>query len=248
MTLFDTSVPTEGTGANPYEWLLDLEIGTIPLWANCPDIDNLNPTFPPLTKTRTSYATKGKTINNKFGETCQIVFDAEKVRDATGAIAQGWLKALIAASHGNDAANRVRARFYDAIDSSATAEAYEATFSVDSMTRRETGNTGTTGEWYSFTLTSYTDIEKIPSPVVNSIATITTALPSAQAVGEVVTLVGTGFASATAITVGGVAAPLFDIVSDTKIYVTLPAGTAGSAPIIVTNPAGASVAKAYTRA
>lgn len=164
MTLFDTSVPTEGTGANPYEWLLDLEL-VAATWTNCPDIDNLNPTFPPLTKTRTSYATKGKTINNKFGETCQIVFDAEKVRATDGSIAQPWLKALIAASHGNDAANRVRARFYDALDESADAEAYEATFSVDSMTRRETSNTGTTGEWYSFTLTSYSDVEQITTPV-----------------------------------------------------------------------------------
>lgn len=248
-SLFAASVPTEGTGANPFEWLLDLEIGDpTPAWVNCPDVDNLNPTFPPLTKTRSSYATKGRTINNKFGETCTLVFDAEKVRDNTGAIAQGWLKALLKASHGEDAANRVNARFYDALDPSADAEAYQAIFSVDSMARKSTANTGTEGEWYTVTLTSYSDVEQITTPVVNSIATITSALPDGQAAGEVVTLVGTGFASASAITVGGVAAPLFDIVSDTKIYVTLPAGTAGSAPIIVTNPAGASAAKAYTRA
>lgn len=88
----------------------------------------------------------------------------------------------------------------------------------------------------------YSQFEPATVPV------LTSALPSAQAAGEVVTLVGTGFTGVTAVTVGGVSAPLFDIVSATKIYVTLPAGTAGSAPIIVTNTAGASVALAYTRA
>jgi hypothetical protein len=163
-TLFEASVPTEGTGANPYEWLVDFEIGNA--FVNAPDIDNLNPTFPSLIKTRSSYGTKGKTLNNKFGETCQLVFDAEKVRDpATGGIAQPWLKALIKASHGKDEANRITARFYDALDTTADAEAYQAVFSVDTMTRREISNTGTTGEWYSFTLTSYTDIEPIPTPI-----------------------------------------------------------------------------------
>lgn len=76
---------------------------------------------------------------------------------------------------------------------------------------------------------------------------ITSALPSGQAAGQVVALVGTGFVGITGVTVGGVAASY--TVNDTKhMDVTLPAGSAGSAPIIVTGINGASNSQAYTRA
>lgn len=92
---------------------------------------------------------------------------------------------------------------------------------------------GSAQKWYS-SLTS------------NTVATITTALPATAATGQVITLVGTGFDSTSAVTVGGVTAT-YDAVGSTKLYVTIPSGTAGSAPIIVTNAGGASTAKAYTR-
>ncbi|WP_213816226.1 IPT/TIG domain-containing protein [Glaciihabitans sp. dw_435] len=80
-------------------------------------------------------------------------------------------------------------------------------------------------------------------------ATITTILPASKGAGDIVSLVGTGFAQATAVSVGGSALPAsaYTIVNDTLIYVTLPAGAAGSTPFIVTTPLGASAAKAYTR-
>lgn len=76
---------------------------------------------------------------------------------------------------------------------------------------------------------------------------ITTALPSGQGVGQVVDLVGTGFVGITGVTVGGVAASY--TITDTKhMSVTVPAGSAGSAPIVVTGVNGASNSQAYTRA
>jgi hypothetical protein len=76
---------------------------------------------------------------------------------------------------------------------------------------------------------------------------ISTALPSGQGTGQVVALVGTGFVGITGVTVGGVAASF--TVNDTKhMDVTLPSGSAGSAPIIVTGINGASNSQAYTRA
>jgi hypothetical protein len=85
-----------------------------------------------------------------------------------------------------------------------------------------------------------------------AIPTITTALPASQGAGSVVRLTGTGFSSVVAatasnVTVGGVNATSFEILSDSRIDLIMPAGSAGSAPIIVTNPGGASAAKAYTR-
>lgn len=93
---------------------------------------------------------------------------------------------------------------------------------------------GYTRQWYS----------EFESPAV---ATLTTALPTAVAVGGYVHVVGTGLGSVVSGTVGGVAIADFDIISDTELYFLMPAGSAGSAPIILTNAGGASASKAYTR-
>lgn len=89
----------------------------------------------------------------------------------------------------------------------------------------------------------YSEYETVAVP------TIDTALPASQGAGEIVRLVGTGFGSTTGITIGGNAVGLanIDVISPNELYFTLPAGSAGSAPIIVTNAGGASSAKAYTR-
>ncbi|MBD8477567.1 IPT/TIG domain-containing protein [Microbacterium sp. CFBP 8794] len=86
-------------------------------------------------------------------------------------------------------------------------------------------------------------------PPVSTVApTITSALPTAKGAGETVTITGTNFYGATSVTFGGVESPLFQVTSSTQIKAALPAGSAGSAPIVVTGPAGASTARAYTRA
>lgn len=86
-------------------------------------------------------------------------------------------------------------------------------------------------------------------PPVSSIApTLTSALPSGKGAGETVTITGTGFYGVTSVTFGGVESPLFQVASATQIKAALPTGAAGSAPIVVTGPAGSSPARAYTRA
>lgn len=77
--------------------------------------------------------------------------------------------------------------------------------------------------------------------------TITSALPSGQGTGQVVNLIGTGFVGITSATVGGVSAT-FEVANTKNMTVTVPAGSAGSAPIIVTGINGASNSQAYTRA
>lgn len=110
---------------------------------------------------------------------------------------------------------------------------------------------------YDLTITGYasasidgdTYVQFMPglATVTPAVATISTALPASKTTADIVKLVGTGFTTATAVTVGGIAATDFDIESDTEIYLTMPAGSSGSAPIVVTNAGGASTAKAYTR-
>jgi hypothetical protein len=87
-------------------------------------------------------------------------------------------------------------------------------------------------------------------PVTPPVPTILTANPSGVAAGGQVTITGTYFTSTVATTgvkFGGVNATSWVVVSDSVIVAVMPAGTAGSAPIIVTNATGASNSFAYTR-
>jgi hypothetical protein len=79
------------------------------------------------------------------------------------------------------------------------------------------------------------------------VPTIVSALPSGAAVTEMVVITGDFFTGVTAVTFGGTAATHFEFVSATKIVASMPAGSAGSAAIIVTNATGASSSFAYTR-
>lgn len=83
--------------------------------------------------------------------------------------------------------------------------------------------------------------------LVAAAPSVTTALPSAAAAGDQVTLTGTRFTAATGVKFGAVAAPSYTVVNDSTIVVVVPAGTAGSAPVTVTNATGTSTALAYTR-
>lgn len=77
--------------------------------------------------------------------------------------------------------------------------------------------------------------------------TISTALPSGAAEAEIVTITGAYFTGTTAVTFGGTAASDFEVLSDNTLVAVMPAGSAGSAAIVVTNAAGASSSFAYTR-
>lgn len=83
-----------------------------------------------------------------------------------------------------------------------------------------------------------------PPPVVVA------ATPSGAAAGTLVTITGSGFAGATSVKFAAVAvaAGNYTISADgTTIYAVMPAGSAGSAPVTATTPAGTSNALAYTR-
>lgn len=93
----------------------------------------------------------------------------------------------------------------------------------------------------------YTDDGVFSTGAVPGIAS---ALPTAVAATGLVTITGmrfTGVTGATGVKFGATNAASYVVVSDSKIVATMPAGSAGSAAVTVTNAAGASAAKAYTR-
>lgn len=76
------------------------------------------------------------------------------------------------------------------------------------------------------------------------------ATPSAVAQGGMVQITGSALAGTTGaagVKFGGVNATSYIVVSDNLIVAIMPAGAAGSAPIVVTNGVGASDALPYTR-
>lgn len=84
-----------------------------------------------------------------------------------------------------------------------------------------------------------------------SVPTIQAVSPTGAAAGTAVAITGSGFTgtlSTTGVKFGGVNASGFTVISDALIVATMPSGSAGSAPVIVTNGAGASAAFPYTRA
>ena len=83
-------------------------------------------------------------------------------------------------------------------------------------------------------------------PVITSV----TSTPAAQVAGGMVRVQGAYFTTPVATTgvkIGGVNATSWDLVSDSLLEFVVPAGTSGSAPIIITTSAGASASYPYTR-
>jgi gliding motility-associated-like protein len=78
----------------------------------------------------------------------------------------------------------------------------------------------------------------IPTPVITSFT------PTSAATGATVTLTGTDFTGATAVSFGGTAATSFNVVSATSITAVLAAGTTGN--VSVTNPDGTGVLAGFT--
>jgi hypothetical protein len=79
---------------------------------------------------------------------------------------------------------------------------------------------------------------------------ILSATPSGVGAAGQVQISGSAFTGTvvtTGVKFGGVNATSWIVVSDNTIVAVMPAGSAGSAPIIVTNAAGASSSFPYTR-
>lgn len=89
-------------------------------------------------------------------------------------------------------------------------------------------------------------VSMVPSDPPTSAPAILSATPDAATTGALVRIVGAGFNGSTAVTFGGVAAQ-FLVVADDVVHAVMPSGSAGSAPVVVTNAIGSSDPLPYTR-
>ena len=89
-------------------------------------------------------------------------------------------------------------------------------------------------------VTANTPVVPPASPVVTGVSPNTGPVAG----GTSVVISGTGFTGSTGVAFGTVQAASFSVVSDTTINAVTPAVTAGVADVLVTTPAGVSVASA----
>jgi hypothetical protein len=140
---------------------------------------------------------------------------------------------------------RMYIRWYDR---NGVAEAYSGRGIVD-WQQSKTGVADLEEVTMTFTIDGV--LAAITTPYTAAVVpVVSAATPSGVAVGGQVSITGnsfTGTVVTSGVKFGGVNATSWVVVSDSLIVAIMPTGTAGSAPIIVTNAAGASAAFAYTR-
>jgi len=114
-----------------------------------------------------------------------------------------------------------------------------ATFNIDSDTQiTATVPSGSVSGIVTVTKSSVTVSAAQPFALL----TLSTISPASAAPGGIVTITGTGFTGATAVTFSGHAASSYTVNSDTKITATVPSGfTGGAGSVVVTADGGSTV-------
>lgn len=128
--------------------------------------------------------------------------------------------------------------------------AFEAWVSV-AQTPPTTGTVGATSD-VVHTLTTKGTILEIANPYLGAGVAATPVIaavsPAGRAIGELITIGGSGFTAAATVTIDGVSLTPEEItyVGPNMLIVTIPTGAVGPSPVIVTTTGGASNTVAYT--
>jgi hypothetical protein len=240
--VFDAIAPTQGTPANSYELGLRVRPAGGGSHVLIPDILNLNPSLTPQVRQRGTYAYKGSANGTKYGESFSATVSIEIIRDAAGQW-QPALTDLFNASKAYGEANKRSIQVLDLLGGPYAVQTLAAvSFAFD-------GIDFDSAKWANITFTGdgrplWFDTNPL---IVGIKATVSKATPAAATAASTLVLIGDGFTGATAVTIGGTAATALKVADDDTITVTVPAGAAGSAPIVVTTPNGVSDPFPYVR-
>ncbi|SFN66127.1 IPT/TIG domain-containing protein [Mycetocola miduiensis] len=245
-SLYNTTTPSAGSLALAHQKILRVKLNGA--WVNTTgDINNLagNPT--PIEINREVYGTKGRQSKDVIGYNFAPSFSVEGVRDPVTkkiVAAQAWLVDLIKAAYSEGEDNKREFQWFDALDEDLPA--FEGKFSI-AVSDLNTGFADKGG--WTFTLTNDGVVDRIVSPIAGTgIPILESATPAGQSVGDLIVVRGYGLASAVSATIGGEPVTELRIVDNYAAVIQIPAAVAGSAPIIVTNAAGASLALPYNAA
>ncbi len=208
-------------------------------------VDDFNDKITPNLEDSSAYDTSGWTTREVTMQDAELTISA--FRKFGSGLLYDPVQSLVRATRGQfgDQA-RLAFRWYD---KQGGPEAYQSVF-IPSWERNNTGVANLEKVSITGSL-SDVPVQSIANPIAGAtVPVIVKASPSAAPAGNTVALTGGNFTGTTAVTVGGTAVGTgkFTVLSDGALAFVVPAGSAGSAPIIVTNAAGASAAFAYTRA
>lgn len=250
-----TILPANVVIGQAFEHGIDINLGTYeaPVWQSVRRASGFAPTFPRIDSDVATNDDEGDPNVDISGRGFSASINVQGNRNLDTGLYLPELELLLAAAREKGEAAVVDIRWYHkpAVGKPNPTRAGRVRCTVDATL----GNTSVTGsEQHAITLTGKGGQRAIPNPYLGNTAgtvkpSLRSATPTAQTAGKLVTIVGSGFSGATAVKFGAVAATAgtFTVVNDSQIIVTVPAGSAGSAPITVTNPIGESDPLPYTR-
>ena len=212
-------------------------------WLNVAGVTDFSPNENPTIVAADDYDTNGFASYEKTMTGAKAVVKANR-KTTAGVFDPGQELVRTTRYQFGDAA-RLYIRWYDR---TGVNEAYSGRALVD-WQQSKTGIADLEEVTMTFTIDGV--LAAITTPYTATVVPVlASATPSGVAVGGQVQITGNGF-TGTVVTSGvkfnAINATSWIVVSDSLIIAVMPTGTAGSAPIIVTNAAGASNALPYTR-
>lgn len=215
-------------------------------WLQLNGIDDWSPQISPNVEETSAYDTTGWKTNEVTMQDWSATASLFR-RQVSGVYDPG--QELVRLTQGLfGTAARCGVRWYD---KNGGPEAYSG-IALPSIARSNTGVANVEKWTITFNATDIPLNINITNPYsVASIPVITGVTPSGQGAGQAILIAGqyfTGTVVTTGVKIGGTNATSWTVQNDGLITAVLPAGSAGSAPVVVTNATGASVAYPYTRA
>lgn len=226
------------------KWFLDVNIGTIsvPEWIGVFGMLDFKPVYTPTLQDDSDFDSEGaksKTVTAyEWGVDAKLSRKVVEGAPTTYDPGQEFLR-LAGAQQGEG--NSVPIRFYEMSPDGPRVEAYAGNVAVswspDGGAMDALDSVALTGSGQGKrTAITHPGEAAISAPVIDSITPGT----DAAAGGELVTITGSGFTGATAVTFGAVEAADFNVVSPFQIAAIVPAQVAGTVAVTVTTPAGTS--------
>ena len=225
---FKVDVSTDNVSWVPFSGMTDFAPNESPTYQSTANYDNAG--FDSFEKTMTAW---------------QLVIKADRPVNTTTGLFDPGQELVRAAQFQFDTAARTYVRWYDRNGAPEAKSGY-------ALVEWNQSKTGVADiEEVTATFKGDGALSVITNPWnATAVPVITSATPSGATAGSLLRIQGTNFVGTVATTgvkIGGVSATTWDVVSNSYIEAVMPAGTAGSAPIIVTNAVGASTSFAYTR-
>ena len=254
----DNAVPAGTILGKSFEYGCEVNLGTqaAPVWQKVRRMFNFQPTPTPVTTDAQTYDDEGSQNASVTAWNWALAFTTQVNRNGATGEYLPEVEALLARTKpsAKGAAAQIEVRWYHQPDSAAggVPNPDDAGRGIATVAGQR-GNIGPDGsiEIINWTLTGVGAYEEIENPLTAAAPTVTAATPSGAAAGATVTITGTGFTGVTGaagVKFGAVNATSYNVVSATQITAVVPAGSAGSAPIVVTHPTdGASAPFPYTR-